>query len=174
MLFCIVFLILCVICYSKESKVTGLYKTFNVYGRFSAYITVAFMLAPIITIYSFIEALLRQENLDSELWFQLFAGIICGVIGFFLFNRIRAKCPEFLRKKLLISLLTTTFGVSLKILLFFISSTWELIGPKNAVLANGQNGFIYDGEVFTEDGTHVGTMSGEGEFTPNKNYLGDI
>ena len=33
----IAFLVLCVICATKEAKVTGLYKTFGVYGRLSAY-----------------------------------------------------------------------------------------------------------------------------------------
>ena len=38
MIFAVIFLLLCVICALKESKITGLYKTFGVYGRFTAYL----------------------------------------------------------------------------------------------------------------------------------------
>lgn len=163
-------LALIIICFTKESKVTGLYKTFGVYGRFSAYITLCFMLAPVALIAGVISMAVTGEAVNA---LEIVLAVALGVVGAILYMRIRKKCPDFLRKRLFISLLISGFGVAAKICLFFLGFVWKLSGPQSVVLGNGQEGFTYDGEVYTADGTHVGSMTGYNEFEVNSNYRKD-
>lgn len=169
-------LILIIICFTKESKVTGLYKAFGVYGRFSAYITAAFLvggLAQLVfgLIMPFIDS---SESLTaSGIALLLLQFVIFFGIGLFMYGRIRRKCPDFLRRKLFVSLLITAFGVAAKICLFFLGFIWKVTGPKDVTLENGQHGYVYNGEVYLSNGTHVGSVNGSDTFTANSNYEGN-
>lgn len=160
-------LILVVICFFKESKTTGLYKTFGVYGRLTAYLFLVCMAGPIAIGEELYQVIKNGEKINMG---TVLVGIALTVIGVLFYLRLYAKCPDFLRKKLLISLFISSWGVTFKIFLFFIGSVWKLIEPKNVILGNGQSGYIFDGDVYTDDGTCVGSMNDSNTFTANSNY----
>lgn len=169
-------LVLIIICFTKESAVTGLYKTFGVYGRFYAYLTTCFLAGGICTLVGGIASLFidleELQGIGSFLYLVVQAVLLFG-IGLFMYSRAKKKCPDFLRKKLLVSMLITGFGVGAKICLFFLGFVWKLTAPKKVTLGNGQSGYVYCGDVYTSDGTCVGSVSGPDSFTPNSNYIKD-
>lgn len=169
-------IVLFIICFAKESKVTGLYKTFGVYGRLAEYLTTCCMMGPvamIATIISYKSDSAAGENNIQTLLLQIAVCLVLGFIGWGNFFRMRSKCPTFLRGKLLFALIITTFGVAFKVCLFFVGAVWKLTAPQDVILGNGQQGFVYNGEVYTQDGNHVGSMTDANTFTPNSNYIRD-
>lgn len=170
-------LALVIFCFAKESKVTGLYKTFGVYGRFSAYISICFLIAPVALIVGSIITLVTAGEAETANTMALVGeigfAVVLEAIGVLLYLRMRRKCPPFLRKRLFISLVISGFGVAAKVCLFFLGFVWKLSGPQSVVLGNGQQGYTYNGEVYTADGTHVGSMTGSNEFEVNSNYRRD-
>ena len=165
-------LILVFICASKETKVTSLYKAFGVYGRISAYITASLLLGSIV---GFLQTISSVISNLGEIGFGKILGslavyLLLFGLGILMYMRIAAKCPDGLRKKLLISIFITAFGVSAKICLFFIGSVWKIIEPQTVTGPNGESLIIFDGEVYDRNFNHVGSKSGHKKFTPNQNY----
>lgn len=168
LIFAVAIIVLMVMCYKKEGKVTGIYKSANVYGRFYAYITVTCMYGAIACLIGGFASfgLLEDATFPEILGILLFAvggGAIWGAIGFFLYKRAYNRCPEPLRKKLLISMIITAFGTALKIFLFFLPGIWDLVGPQEKVGSNGETLYVYNGEVYDAGWNHVGTASADGE-----------
>lgn len=165
--------VLVFICAFKESKVTAVYKAFGVYGRFSAFITMSFILAAVASLTGGILSMVffpeEYENSGIlEVVYTAAQSAIVGAFGIYLFKRTSAKCPQMLRKKLFISMLITAIGVGAKICAFFLPIIWKMTGPKEMVDANGKRLLVYNGEVYDENGNHLGTASPDGtSYTPN-------
>ncbi|MGN1020297.1 MAG: hypothetical protein ACI4O7_07965 [Aristaeellaceae bacterium] len=167
-------LVLIIVCFVKESSVTGLYKTFGVYGRLYGYLTTTFLLGSVCLLGGGIASMFVDTGESAGvggLLLALLGAAVCLAIGVFMFLGARMKCPEFLRGKLLISMLITGFGVAAKICLFFLGFVWKLVEPTSVTLANGQSAYIYCGEVYSSNGLHLGTVNGNSTFTPNSNYV---
>ena len=167
--------ILMFICARKESFVTSVYQHFNVYTRFTAYITISLMLAGIFFALGCILSVLIFEydslfkSILTILW-GIGLGLVLFSIGRRLYKGIAASCPAPLKKKLFKSMLITAFGVGCKIVVFYLIFVWKLAVPKNMVGPNGENLLVFNGEVYNPDGTHVGSLTGTDSFKPNKNY----
>lgn len=178
-IFFLIPVVLIIICAFKESKVTSVYKTFKVYGRVYAYLTTTFLLMPVMALVGIVISIVisasegASDYVISSLMGFIVMGVVGCVVGIVLYKRAKSKCPVFLRKKLLTSILTTGLGVGVKICLFFLPFVWSLTAPKEVTLGNGRRGFIHGNEVYDKDGNHIGTVAGPNEFTPNRNYPRD-
>lgn len=147
----VVALVLMGICAFKESKTTGLYRAFGVYGRISAYFC---LFVPI----GLIMAIVSVVNGD------VMTALVClvvMVIGIFCFWNANRKCPDFLKRKLIISMIISGLGVAMKTALFFIGAVWTIWGPQEVVDENGETLYVYDGKVYTSGGTYVGEASAD-------------
>lgn len=147
------FLVLCAVCALKESKVTGLYKTFGVYGRLAAY----FGLFCPMGLGMFIASFFAEEfSLAASLGFLALA-VLGGLIYF---NAYR-KCPAFLRRRCIPSMLLSGLGVCIKICVFFLGFVWRLTGPQEMTDSSGNVVYLYSGEVYDSAGNHIGTASAD-------------
>ncbi|MBP3371374.1 MAG: hypothetical protein J6L88_02485 [Clostridia bacterium] len=148
----IAFLVICVIAAAKESKITGLYKTFGVYGRFTAYLS---LFAPM-GIGMFIASFF-MDDIGAERWMFLAMGLFGCLICAFVY----IKCPEFLKKKVIFALFASGFGLCIKLCVFFIASVWRLTGPAVVVSETGEELYVYRGEVYNGRGEHMGTANAD-------------
>ena len=161
MVLLLLFLILCVVCAFQESKVTGLYRTYGVYGRVSAYL--AFDLTAVgavVLIAAFVPQLREMVNEDFGAVTCAVAGLICLAVGLLLYVRALKKCPGFLKSKCIISMIVTALGITMKLCVFFLFAVWKVTAPKTMVGADGREVFVISGEVYDILGNHVGTMTG--------------
>lgn len=149
----IAFVIVCIVCAVKESKVTGLYKTFGVYGRVAAYFACFCPLGIVMFIASFF---IEQISIGQGF---IFLGL--AVFGaFFLWNAYR-KCPGFLKKKCIPSMIVSGFGVTMKVCIFFLCFVWKLVGPEEMLDENGNTVYVYGGggDVYNASGEKIGVAA---------------
>lgn len=147
------YLIFCAVCAAKESKVTGLYKTFGVYGRVAAYFSLFCPLGIIMFIVSFF--------IDAIPVAQGFLFLILSVFGAFIIWNAYRKCPAFLKKKLIPSMILSGFGVTIKICLFFLVFVWKLTGPQEMKDESGNTVYVYGGDVYDGSGRKIGVASSD-------------
>lgn len=154
MIAAIVLLALMVFCAVKESKVTGLYRAFGVYGRVAAYFSLFCPLGIVMFIASFF--------MEDTGWAERGGLLAAAVIGaLFYFNALR-KCPSFLKAKCIPAMLISGIGVCVKICIFFIVTVWKVTGPKQVTDAAGQTLYVYAHNVYTPSGELVGKASPDG------------
>lgn len=124
----IVFLVLAIVCAVQESKVTAPYKAYKVYGRLSAYLALDFAFAGLMSLVMAVVGLVTGEELDSGMsgLAAVGFGVVLTALGVLLYLRAYKKCPDFLRKKCILSMIMTGLGVSVKICLFFLPFVWKL------------------------------------------------
>lgn len=157
----IAFVIICVICAFKESKVTGLFKTFGVYGRITAYLG---MFCPM-GIGVFIASFFMDVFSIGESF--LFLGL-AAFGAFFYWNAYR-KCPAFLKKKCIPSMIVSGLGLAMKICLFFFSFVWDLVGPQEMQDEHGNPVYVYNGDVYDSSGNKIGVASPDRQsYTPTE------
>ena len=154
----IAFLVLCIVCAVKESKITGLYKTFGVYGRISAYFALFGPMGIIAFIATTIMAIAGTENMfpGNLLYLAL------AVIGCLFYWNAYKKCPDFLKKKCIISMMVSGFGLAVKIAFFFIGAIWTLVGPTEMTDEDGSTVYVISGQVYSGDGTYLGDVNSDG------------
>lgn len=151
-------------CAFKESEITAKYQTFGVYGRFKAYLFLDMAAAGVVFILGAFIFPILQSKIDMLVWFVF--GAICVAIAFYIFHSAKSKCPEGpLRDKFLISMVITGVGVAVKIILFFVSTIWDVIGPKIMVNEDGKTIYVFnDGDVYDGAGNIIGKMTGSNEY----------
>lgn len=148
----IAFLVICVIAAAKESKITGLYKTFGVYGRFTAYLSLFAPMGLGMFIASFF-----MDDMGAERWMFL----AMGLFGCLLCAFVYIKCPEFLKKKVIFALLFSGFGLCIKLCIFFIGSVWRLTGPTVVVGEGGEELYVVGNEVYNGRGDKIGVANAD-------------
>ena len=153
--------VLLIICAFREIKVTGTFKAFGVYGRLKAYLFID-MLA--VGIASIVLAFMDKPMIGSKL-VSILAGIGFLVIAVLIYLSTLAKCPDFLKGSLLISMLITGFGVTAKIAVFFVGAVWVLTGPQQITGSDGNTYLKHGSDIYTMDGKRVGNTNGAGGFT---------
>lgn len=158
----IIFLVFCAICALMESRTTGLFKTFGVYGRFSAYLGLFCPLGLGMFVASFFK---EGEGFDfpHNLVYLLIAAV--GAL-FYFFAYI--KCPKFLKKKCIPYMFISGMGLCLKICFFFFTFVWKIVGPQEMVDNSGRTVYVYSGDVYDANGKKVGTASAD-----RKSYVPD-
>lgn len=149
----------------QESKVTGLYKSANVYGRLYAWIFFMLIYGVLGCLAFAVMSIVIGAESAGETIALLLVGLVgaalCGFGGFWMYKIAYIKCPEPLRKKLLISLIISAVGFSAKIFLWFIPKVWNLVGPQERTGANGEKLYLYHGEVYDQNWHHVGSASAD-------------
>lgn len=149
----IAFLIICAICAVKESKVTGLYKAFGVYGRIAAYFAIYCPLG--------IGAFIASFFIDEIPKGQGFLLLIPASIGAFLCWNAYRKCPGVLKKKCIPSMMISGLGVVVKIFLFFCGFVWKITGPQEMQDESGNTVYVYNGDVYDGNGDKIGVASAD-------------
>jgi len=147
----------------KESKVTGLYKTFGVYGRIAAYFGLFCPIGLVMFVVSFfVEELTIVEGLTF---------LAMAALGGLIYWNAYRKCPGFLKKKCIPSMMLSGFGVCIKICVFFLGFVWALVGPQEMQDADGNAVYLYGGEVYDGAGNHLGTASADRQsYVKNTRY----
>lgn len=149
----VAFLVFCAYCAFSESKRTGLFKTFGVYGRVAAYFSLFLPLG----IAAFIASFFVQELSIKEAPFMLLVALLGAAPIWWAWR----KCPAFLKGKLIVSMLLSGFGVAIKICFFFIGAVWAMTGPKEMVNEDGQPVYLYGNDVYDGSGNLVGHASAD-------------
>lgn len=147
----IAILVIGVICAVKESKVTGLYKTFGVYGRLTAYFGIYCPLG--------IGAFIASFFIDGISIGQGFLFLGLAVFGAFFYWNAYRKCPDFLKKKCIPSMIVSGLGITVKLCLFFFGFVWKIVGPKEMQTESGETVYVYGGDVYDGSGRKIGVAS---------------
>lgn len=149
------YLVLCVFCALKESKTTGLFKTFGVYGRLTAYLGLFCPIGLVMFIASFFTESMGV-GFPQNMTFLLLAafGAVFYVIAYL-------KCPAFLKKKCIPCMMLSGFGLCIKICVFFLGFVWKLTGPQEMSDGRGNIVYYYDGNVYDQNGTLLGKASAD-------------
>ena len=155
-------------CYSKESEISGTLKYFNVCNRFHSYLTICLLLSgPMGLIGALIPVIQGEGGFLNLLLSAAFAAVLF-FLGLLMFKRAKSRCPEHLKKKLFGMMLMATFGIGIKICLFFMPLIWAL-SPKLAKATDGKE-YIIDGmDVYNTNGRLIGKYdpsTGEITFFP--------
>lgn len=147
-----------IICAVKESRVTGKYKAFGVYGRIRAYLAMDFFAAGIaMIVMAFIPGM---AEMGSPLLSAL-VGLLITAAGLAIYVWTYLTCPDFLKKGLIVSMLITGIGVTVKISVFFLGFVWTLIGPREIVTEDGRTLYEMDGKVYNGSAEEVGVLSND-------------
>lgn len=145
----IVFLVACLVCAFRESRVIGTYKVLHVFGRFKAYMALACTFGGLAAIVSGFVDLANGGIMYAGL------GLVCLAIGVLLYWSSYRKCPDFLKKKCILDMIVVGLGLSFKIALFFIAAVWSMYTPDTATTTDGQEVYIF------KDGTAYDPVSGK-------------
>ena len=126
----IIFAVICLISSFKESKTTGLYKMFGVYGRVAAFFSIYCPLGLAFFIVS-----LFTDTPDSSLTY-----LIVAIFGAIFYVVAWIKCPAgALKKRLIPSMMISGFGVAMKIVVFYLKFVWDLFEPVDVYDEHGRS-----------------------------------
>lgn len=148
---------------AKRAKpLGGFYKAINVCGRWYNYFMVDFLFAGVVGMVSVPVLLVTGTRIPMVL---LVLDAVCSaaifVLGYFMYKRVYAKCPDELKSRFLQDMLVMGIGtatrVSLFILMFMIKTWWELTKPTEYIV-NGQIVYAFPDskELYDSSGTCVG------------------
>lgn len=140
-----IFLILCIICAFKESKIVGTYKYFKVFGRLKAYLAIDLAFGGVACFVMGIGSLFAE----TKQLMYIPVGLACAAIGVLLIRSTYQKCPKFLKHRCILDMVIVTLGISLKIAVFFIVAVWTWQAPKAVELTDGRQIYIcHDGTAY--------------------------
>ncbi len=141
----------------KESQITGLYKTFGVYGRVKAYFS---LFCPMGLVMAVVVFFLKGLSIGEKIGMFFLYLALAAFGAFFLWSAYR-KCPDFLKKKCIPSMLISGFGVAFKIAIFFLGFVWKLVGPQEMQDENGNTVYVCGDYVYDEFGQKIGVASAD-------------
>ena len=147
----IIIVALIIFCMIRESRVTGLYKAYGVYGRILAYLFVDGVTVAL----SSILMIVTGKGMDS---FGAMLGIMVFGVALAAATYMRAsrRCPDTLKKNLIQSMLISGLGVTGKIVFFFVGSLWKLITPREMVDEDGNTVYVDGNNVYDGSGWTIG------------------
>lgn len=159
-----ILLILGIVCAFKESKITGLYKSFGVYGRLKAYLALDFTLCGIMLVVSSVVGSLFSTDIVST-GMSPYLGVLLGIalfaLGYLIYWRTYSKCPPELRSKCIRSMIITGVGISVKISFFFLLFIWKLYEPQRYVTSDGSEVYVYGGTAYNPVTGKYGSFDGD-------------
>ena len=136
-------------CSWKVDQVLLPYKTFNVFGKFKAYMFTNFVTVAFVGILlMFIQSVLL--------------GLIVFIIGVsissFIYRSTKSKCPDGpLKDKLMKNMIIVGVGSSFNTIFFFFHIAAKAVEPKKAIDDKGRTIYIFfDDNVYDESGRFVG------------------
>ena len=138
-----------IICFSKEPKITAVYKEEKIFGRVYAYFTLSFAVSVPLVIVNVIAGSIK----GSMIAVYLIAMVIFGAAAVYMCLRVYKKAPAYLKKRCILDLFICGFGVSFRLSLLFLRlfiKTWfTLTMPTEHMLVNGQRVYIFpDGSAY--------------------------
>ena len=142
-------------CAFKESSTTSLYAAFGVYNRFKAYLFVDLVCAGAVTVLFGPFMIIGAGETMAGLG-MIAVGIICMLIGMWIYMRALDRCPDGLRKNLFKSMMISGWGVAAKIAVFFLAFVWAIMKPEEMVDNDGNKVFIIGDDVFDAGGNRIG------------------
>ncbi len=152
----------------KVKKIAGFYKEMQMFGRVYAFFTFLFLADSVfIAISSIIMFALNQIEI-LHLLLLLVIAVGCGVAGVFMYMRVYKKCPDELKKRLLLDIIIIGLGSVTRVYLFvfaiFIHTWYELNKPVQYTLYNGDVVYKYpdSNDVYDRHGYKVGRLSDDG------------
>lgn len=174
----------------REPQITGYYEACQIYNRvyafFAANIAIGFiethlLMIPAILLYiweelpsytgesisfsELIQGLWQAASADpAELVKILISDLIAIGLTIYLYYRVYRKSPDFLKKRCLIDLTISGYGVMVRILLWFIrlfvETWWEFNRPQVYVLKSGRSVYAFpDGHVYDASNSKFGKMT---------------
>lgn len=162
---CIAGLLVHFICAALESRTTGLYYAWGVYGRIKAFFFYDFVVAGLMLIGSQFIPFLHDLG-DMTPAQQRISGLVIITLAILLYLTSLAKCPAHLRGRLFISMLVSGIGVTMKICLFFLPFIWDLTMPFTK-MQDGNGNIVY----VTDDGSVYDGHQKIGHMTENNRYI---
>ena len=163
---CIAGLLVHFICAALESRTTGLYYAWGVYGRIKAFFFYDFVVAGLMLIGSQFIPFLHDLG-DMTPAQQRISGLVIITLAILLYLTSLAKCPAHLRGRLFISMLVSGIGVTMKICLFFLPFIWDLTMPSFTKMQDGNGNIVY----VTDDGSVYDGHQKIGHMTENNRYI---
>lgn len=144
------------------------YKTFNVFGKFKAYLFVNFIELAIVAVIVLIGSLFSKNPVDSSNVPFFILMIPLGIaIAMWAYKSAKSDCPDGpLKDDLAKNMFMTGAGYSMRRVLFFMTFiAEELTKPKHAVDSQGREIYIfYDDNVYDKYGHFVGKKTDEGKY----------
>jgi|GEM_PF-2753404 len=173
LLFCALILALLAIviyCGIRESSVTGVYVALGVYTRRKAYWFWAFPLTGIVAAVYGVTAIAEKEGgaVIPLVCFGMAA--LLFLIGYLMLRSVYKKCPEGLKKRVLLDMTVSGIGVSAKIAIIIVpilihslwSVIWAVYKPRFIIDEDGRRLLVIRSEVYDEQGNaHIGTLHGD-------------
>ena len=165
----VLFLGLVALCIRKEKDLVGFYSQIGVCGRWYAFITGDLLLvgigAPIAGVVAGIlklRGVMEDMPIETLLAFPL-AAVIALPLGLLLLRRAQKKCPEALRKHLVIDMVIMMVGTSFRLGLFFmafIAHMWWKSNQPRYYEINGKTYYAYPGteRLYDDNGNEAGKL----------------
>lgn len=174
--FCVVYLIFAVVCAFRESSITAPYKYFKIYGRWRAFWAFDFTGLGIVLMFGSILDMAGYTWTLTESFLEFVSApvlLLCGIVSFFIGILIYVitykKCPEDFKSKLILHMIMTAFGTTIKVGFFwlmFVFKIWSYTMPKGITGSDGRTYVKYNnGDIYSKEGKRVGNMTGDGSFT---------
>ena len=164
-----------IVCAFKESATTGLYKTFGVYGRIKAYLFVDAVVVALLMLVSMLALPFGGLPIGADsmlVALPLFCVAVAAAV--LLYLHTRSRCPDMLRDKLLISLLISGLGITMKLVVFFIGILWKIVEPQSVVDDDGEALYVIEGYVYDRSGERVGEVNADRRsYTRYRQYVRD-
>lgn len=148
-----IFLLVCIICAFRESRIVGSYKYLGIFGRVKAYLAIDLTFGGIACAVAGIASLFRE----TKQLYMIPVGLVCALIGLLIIAGVTRKCPPFLKSRCFWDMVVVTLGVSLKIAVFFIGAVWAWQAPKAVdVEGGGQVYLFHDGTAYDPETGNYG------------------
>lgn len=163
---CVVGLLIHFICAGLESRTTGLYYAWGVYGRIKAFFFYDFVVSGLMLIGSQFIPFLHDLG-DMTPSQQRISGLVIITLAILIYVTSLAKCPAHLRGGLFISLIVSGIGITMKICLFFLPFIWDLAMPSFTKMRDENGNIVY----VTDDGSVYDGHRQIGHMTENNRYV---
>ena len=154
------------ICAGLESRTTGLYYAWGVYGRIKAFFFYDFVVSGLMLIGSQFIPFLHDLG-DMTPSQQRISGLVIITLAILIYVTSLAKCPAHLRGGLFISMIISGIGVTMKICLFFLPFVWDLAMPSFTKMRDDKGNIVY----VTDDGSVYDGHRQIGHMTENNRYV---
>ena len=160
--FSFIFLVLCIISFFREPKVTGYYKVIGVYGRIYAYWAVGCIVTPLIAIPLVIDGTIKENTVLT-----IMMSVVFFAVGVLLYIRVYHKTPDFMKKRCLLDLTVSGLGTVLRVSLFifrlFFRTWWVVAGPRTYTIeSTGESVYVYpNGKVYNPQTGKFGTADSD-------------
>ena len=171
MLFILIIVVIAasIYCIWRESEVTAVYKAFNVYGKFKAYLFTNFICVAIVGVVLFICSIASKIESDFAI-LGIFLIIIGVLVSSLVYRSAKSNCPDgYLKDKLMINMIISGWGSGFKSIFFFLNVFAKAVEPKKYIDEDGKIVYVHiDDKVYDECGNLVGKKTDSNTYLRRK------